>query len=54
MDVSVRNGNEFDAAQDGDFVSVDDWVTFSINSSNGLGEISVTPSYAIMKRYVNT
>ena len=53
MDITVRNGNEFDETG-GEFVPVDDWVTYSINSNKGLGEISIMPTAAIMAQYVNT
>ena len=31
IDISVRNGNEYDATG-GEFVAVDDWVSYAINS----------------------
>ena len=53
IDISIRNGNEYDATG-GEFVAVDDWVSYAINPESGLGEITVTPNSAVMAAYANT
>ena len=52
LSVYIRNGNEYDASG-GNYVAVDDWVTYQIDTETGLGEFTVTPNSSVMYDYAN-